>query len=128
MWESSKAQDLSRRERQVIEIVMRRGKSTAREIEEELPEAPTYSAVRSILRLLVEKGMLVKEKVNGRDEFKLPVPQAAAKTKALHEFVKNFFANSVADAALALLGHQKTKLTDEEADPLSRLIEEARKK
>lgn len=106
---------------------MRLGKSTAREIEEELPEHRLFRRAL-ILRLLVEKGMLVKEKVNGRDEFKLPVPQAAAKTKALHEFVKNFFANSVADAALALLGHQKTKLTDEEADQLSRLIEEARKK
>jgi predicted transcriptional regulator len=128
MWDKDTSKDLSRRERQVIEIVMRRGRVTAREIEKDLPDAPTYSAVRSILRLLVEKKLLVKDTVGGRDEFKLPVPAATARTKALHQFVQNFFENSVADAVLALLGHRNAKLTDAEAEKLTRLIEEARGK
>jgi predicted transcriptional regulator len=60
MWDDKHSNEFSRRERQVIEIVMRHGRVSAREIEEELPDAPTYSAVRSILRLLVERGLLNK--------------------------------------------------------------------
>ena len=52
MWDNEASKNVSRRERQVLEIVMRRGTATAREIEEDMPDAPTYSAVRSILRLL----------------------------------------------------------------------------
>ena len=65
MWDNESSKNVSRRERQVLEIVMRRGKATAREIEENMPDAPTYSAVRSILRLLIEKELLVKS-LNGR--------------------------------------------------------------
>jgi predicted transcriptional regulator len=58
MWDNEASKNVSRRERQVLEIVMRRGTATAREIEEDMPDAPTYSAVRSILRLLIEKELL----------------------------------------------------------------------
>ena len=119
---------MSRRERQVIGIVMEHGRISARGIEEALPDAPTYSAVRSILRLLVEKGLLVKEQEEGRDWFKLPVNAGKAKISALRGMVRKFFNDSASDAAMALLGQKNVKLTAEEADKLMKLVEEARRK
>lgn len=128
MWDNDSFKNVSRRERQVLEIVMRRGKATAREIEEDMPDAPTYSAVRSILRLLIEKELLVKS-LNGRtDEYTLPMPAEKARVKALHQMVRDFFSNSVGAAAMALLGDRKSKLSKEDADQLMKLIQEAREK
>lgn len=107
---------------------MKHGRCTGRQIEEELPDAPTYSAVRSILRLLVEKELLLKEHVDGRDWFKLPVAAGKARVKALHSLVERFFDNSIGEAALALLGQRKAKLSAEDADKLMKLIQEAREK
>ncbi|GEP41658.1 BlaI/MecI/CopY family transcriptional regulator [Brevifollis gellanilyticus] len=128
MWDNEVFKNVSRRERQVLEIVMRRGKATAREIEEDLPDAPTYSAVRSILRLLVEKSMLVKTLQGRTDEYSLPLPAEKARVNALHQMVRDFFSNSVGAAAMALLGDRKSKLSKEEADQLMKLIQEARQK
>ena len=128
MWDNLASKNVSRRERQVLEIVMRRGKATAREIEEDMPDAPTYSAVRSILRLLIEKELLVKS-LNGRtDEYTLPMPAEKARVKALHQMVRDFFSDSVGAAAMALLGDRKSKLSKEDADKLMKLIQEAREK
>jgi predicted transcriptional regulator len=126
MWDQSTSEQLTRRERQVIEIVMKHGRCSGREIEEQLPDAPSYSAVRSILRLLVEKGMLLKVSEEGRDWFTLPVAPAKARVKAMQRMVESFFDNSVGAAALALLGQRKAKLTKEEADQLIQLIKETR--
>lgn len=127
MWDEQHSNDLSRRERQVVEIVMRRGRASAREIEEELPEAPTYSAVRSILRLLVERGVLLKTHEEGRDWFSLPVSPKKARTGVLTRMVDQLFGDSVGEAALALLGRRNVKLSAEEAQKLIELIEQARK-
>lgn len=126
MWDDKHAKDLSRRERQVVEIVMRRGRASAREIEEELPDAPTYSAVRSILRLLVEREVLLKTAEEGRDWFSLPVSPKKARAGVLARMVDQLFDNSVGEAALALLGQRNVKLSAEEAEKLIQLIEEAR--
>lgn len=128
MWSEETEKNLSRRERQVVDIVMKHGRVSARAIEEELPDAPTYSAVRSILRLLVGKEMLVKERVQGRDWFSLPIHAGKAKVSALRGLVRKFFNNSASDAAMALLGGKHVKLTAEEADRLMKLVEEARRK
>lgn len=127
MWDDKHSNDLSRRERQVVEIVMRRGRASAREIEEELPDAPTYSAVRSIVRLLVEREILVKTTEEGRDWFSLPVSPKKARAGVLARMVDQLFDNSVGEAALALLGQRNVKLSAEEAQKLIELIEEARK-
>ncbi|MBL9132138.1 MAG: BlaI/MecI/CopY family transcriptional regulator [Verrucomicrobiaceae bacterium] len=127
MWDDKHSNELSRRERQVVEIVMRRGRASAREIEEELPDAPTYSAVRSILRLLVEREILVKTQEDGRDWFSLPVSTKKARAGVLTRMVNQLFDNSVGEAALALLGQRNVKLSAEEARKLIELIEQARK-
>lgn len=120
--------DLSRRERQVEEIVVRLGRATARDIERELPEAPTYSAVRSILRILTGKGRICKEQQDGRDWYAPAQPASKAKAGALRKVVNRLFSDSVCDAACALLGDKKTKLSPEEADRLIKLINEATQK
>jgi predicted transcriptional regulator len=126
MWNDEHSQTLSRRERQVVEIVMKHGRASAREIEEALPDAPTYSAVRSILRLLVEREVLIKTQEDGRDWFTLPVSPKKARVSALTSLVNRFFENSAGEAAMALLGQKNVKLTAEEADKLIQLIQEAR--
>ncbi|MGV3663033.1 MAG: BlaI/MecI/CopY family transcriptional regulator [Prosthecobacter sp.] len=128
MWDNNASKNVSRRERQVLEIVMRRGSASAREIEAELPDAPTYSAVRSILRMLVDKELLIKSPQGRANEFTLPMAPEKARVKALHQMVRDFFSNSVGSAAMALLGDRKSKLSKEEADTLMKLIQEAREK
>src|SRR5438445_10555141 len=90
---------LSKREQQVMEIIIRLKTATARDIERELPDAPTYSAVRSILRILVGKGLLQKKHKAGRDLYSPVVAAATARTGIIRSLVRNFFADSTADAA-----------------------------
>lgn len=111
----------------MLEIVMKQGRVSARQIEEGLPDAPSYSAVRSILRLLVERGVLVKEQEDGRDWFRPPLPAKTARLKALKNLVQSFFEDSPGEAALALLGQKNVKLSDQEAKKLIQLIDEARR-
>lgn len=117
---------LSKRERQVVEIIIRLRRATARDIERELTDAPTYSAVRSILRILVKKGTIRKEMESGRDWYAPSVAPATARTGVLRSFVRNFFDDSAGEAACALLGQKNLKLTPDEADRLMKLIKEAR--
>ncbi len=125
---SSDTPPLSKRERQVIDVLHRLGRATARDIERELPDAPTYSAVRSILRILTNKGVLAKERDGeGRDWYAHRTPMAKLRKSAARAFVENFFGNSAAEAACALLGQKDVKLSPEEAEKLMSLIKEARK-
>lgn len=119
---------LSRRERQVVELLVRLGEATAKEVGERLPDPPTNSAVRSILRILVGKELVVKRREKGVDIFAPAVPVAAAKSGALRTLVTNFFTGSVSEAACALLGQKGVKLSAEEAERLMELIWEAKKK
>jgi predicted transcriptional regulator len=120
--------DLSRRERQVLDIVLRLSRATARDIERELPNAPTYSAVRSILRILVNKRLLRKKRRLARDWFYPTVHPATARLEIIRGFVRNFFEGSAVQAASALLGHKSVKLSKDEAGKLIELIEEARRR
>jgi len=112
----------------VLEILIRLGRATGRDIERELPDAPTYSAVRSILRILNEKGVIQKRREDGRDWYAPSIPASKARQGALQTLVRRFFSNSVGEAACALLGDKNAKLTAEEADQLMKLINEAKRK
>ena len=125
MRESLSADDLSRRERQVVDLVIGLGRATARDIEAGLPDAPTYSAVRSILRILTERGWLRKERESGRDCYSLAPRASQTKTGALRTMVSRLFSDSVCEAACALLGDRKVKLSPEEARRLIKIINEA---
>lgn len=110
-----------------MEIISRLGRATGRDIERELPNAPTYSAVRSILRILTHKGVLTKAPdEDGRDWYAPAVAAAKLRKTVLRDFVRSFFSDSAVDAACALLGQKNVKLSAEEAGRLMALIKEAR--
>jgi len=115
---------LSRRERQIMDIIYRRGKATAAEVLDDLPDPPTYSAVRAALRLLEERGKL-KHELDGKRYIYLPTtPRVQARTTALRHLVRTFFGGSAEQVVNALLEDGQTSRS--ELDRLARLIEEAR--
>jgi BlaI family transcriptional regulator, penicillinase repressor len=117
---------LSRRERQSMEIVYRRGEVTAAEILADLPDPPSYSAVRGLLRILVDKQHLRHREDGPRYVYSPVVTREKARTKAIADLLDTFFDGSAAEAAAALLGSSRRKLSKEELDELDALIAEAR--
>ncbi len=118
--------DVSRRERQILEILYRRGRSTAAEVLAEMPNAPSYSAVRAMLRTLEEKGHVRHEEQGPRYVYVPTVPVEAAKRSAARHLVETFFEGSMEQAVAALLDSTAGKLSDGELDRLAALIERAR--
>jgi predicted transcriptional regulator len=118
---------LTRRERQIMDVVYRLGRATVSEVQEAVPDPPSYSAVRALLRILEEKGHLRHEQDGPRYVFLPTVPRDKARRSALRQLVQTFFEGSTAQAVAALLDAPDVKLSDEELDRLSHLINQARK-
>jgi len=121
-------QNLTRRERQIMDIVYRRGQATVTEVLEELPEAPTYSAVRAMLRKLEEKGHLKHDAHGARYVYEATLPREEARDGALERLVRTFFDDSPSKTVAALLDMKAEELTDTDLDELARLIADARGK
>ena len=119
---------LSRRERQIMDIVYRRGEATAAQILAELSDPPSYSAIRALLRILVDKEHLQHREDGPRYVYSPTVPRQKARARALSKLVDTFFDGSALKAASALLGSSQRKLTRDELDELSAQIEAARKR
>jgi|SRR5262245_40157477 predicted transcriptional regulator len=117
---------LSRRERQIMDVIYRRGRATAAEVLEDLPDPPSYSAVRALLRLLEEKGHVQHEQDGPRYVYAPTVARDRARRSALKHVVRTFFDGSASEAMAALLDGE-TRLDDAELDRLSAMIEQARK-
>ena len=120
-------QILSRRERQIMDVLYRRESATAAEIMENLPDAPGYSAVRALLRILEQKGHIRHEERAGKYVFMPTMRRDQAKRSALRHLVQTFFDGSAEDAVAALLDTKSSKLTEQELDRLQTLIDKARK-
>jgi predicted transcriptional regulator len=118
---------LSRRERQIMDIIYRRGAASAAEVHAELPDAPSYSAVRSALRLLVQRGQLKHEQQGPRYIYKPTVPREQARRSAIAHLVRTFFNGSRAQAAAAILEMSDTRLSEDDLKRLTRLVKEARR-
>ncbi|MFG0305099.1 MAG: BlaI/MecI/CopY family transcriptional regulator [Phycisphaerales bacterium JB040] len=118
---------LSRRERQIMDVIYQRGRATAAEVREALPDAPSDSAVRTLLRILEDKGHLTHEKEGVRYVYLPRTSPDVARESALSHVVKTFFAGSPAGAAAALLDMSAGNLDADELDRLERLIEQARR-
>jgi len=116
---------LSRRERQIMDVIYRRGRATAAEVLEDIPDPPGYSAVRAMLRLLEIKGHIRHEQDGPRYVFLPVVNRDRARRSALTHVVRTFFDGSATEAVAALL-NDGGKLSDAELDRLSAMIEEAR--
>ena len=118
---------LTRRERQIMDILFRRGRATAAEVMEELPGEPSYSTVRTQLRVLEEKGHVRHEEDGVRFIYMPAVARHAARKSALRHLVETFFDGSSEKAVAALLGGEGSKLSDEQLDRIADLIAKARK-
>ncbi|HVS70031.1 MAG TPA: BlaI/MecI/CopY family transcriptional regulator [Phycisphaerae bacterium] len=122
----AESHELSRRERQIMDVVYARGEATADEVHGGLKDAPTRTAVRTFLRILEDKGLLTHEK-RGRAFVYWPVRAREKVGKsALRRVLETFFGGSVEKALAAHFADPGTKLTAEEAERLAALIAEAR--
>ena len=119
--------DLSRRERQIIDILYARGSATAAEVQSALPEPPSYSAVRAMLRILEEKGHARHEQDGPRYIYKPTLARNNASKSAMRHMLHTFFDGSAEQAISALLDDHSVHLSDAELDRLARLIAHARK-
>jgi BlaI family transcriptional regulator, penicillinase repressor len=118
---------LTRRERQIMDILFRRGRATAAEVMAELPGDPSYSTVRTQLRVLEEKGHVRHEEEGLRYVYMPAVRVHAARKSALKHLVDTFFDGSAEKAVAALLGGEASKVSAEELDRIADLIAKARK-
>ena len=111
-----------------MDIVYRRGKATAAEVRQDLPDPPTNSAVRGMLRLLEEKGHLRHESDGPRYVYLPTADTSRVSRTAMRHLVRTFFDNSASSAVAAMLGMYESRLKDEDLDRLESLIEQARNK
>jgi predicted transcriptional regulator len=122
---STPVPSLSRRERQILDVIYQLGRATAAEVTAALPDAPTSTTVRGLLRILERKGH-VRHVLDGPRYIYLPrAPRDAAGASLLSHVVRTFFEGSSASAMAALLGKHE-RLSDAELDRLAALIEDAR--
>jgi predicted transcriptional regulator len=124
---SNDHRDLSRRERQILDILYQRGQATAADVQAALPEPPSYSAVRALLRILEEKGHVRHEQDGPRYVFLPTVARDNAQRSAMRHMLQTFFDGSAEQAISALLDDSSAKLSSAELDRLARMIDTARK-
>jgi predicted transcriptional regulator len=118
---------LSRRERQIMDVIYRLGRATAAEVREHLPDAPGYSAVRALLRVLEEKGQLRHQQDGPRYVFLPTVSRERARRSALRQLLATFYDDSPEQVVATLLDVSAARLSDAEFDRLAELIDDARR-
>ena len=123
----AKPEVLSRREREMMNIIFRSGKATASEVMDEMPDPPSYSAVRATLRVLERKGHLKHQHDGTRYIYVPTVNRDKARLSALDQVLNTFFEGSAANVVATLIESSKDEMSAEELDRLSELIAQARK-
>jgi BlaI family penicillinase repressor len=118
---------LSRRERQIMDLLFQRGKASVGEVMDGIPNPPGYSAVRATLRTLEQKGRVVHEEDGRAYVYRPTVRREAARRSALTHVLKTFFDNSAEQAVAALLELKGTKLTGAELERVAKLVADAKK-
>jgi predicted transcriptional regulator len=117
---------LSRRERQIMDILYQRGKASASDVREAMPDAPSYSAVRAMLRILEEKGHLKHQEEGLKYVYAPTVARDKAKRSAVQHLLDTFFNGSPEQIMASLLDVSSTRLTREELDRMSAMIDKAK--
>lgn len=124
----AQSSELSRRERQIMDVIYARKEASVLQIQEGLPDAPSATAIRTLLRILEEKGH-VRRRKEGREFVYLPTqPRQNAGFQALQHLLATFFEGSIESALAAHLTGNKKGIADDELRRLLRLIRESRKK
>ncbi|RME28410.1 MAG: BlaI/MecI/CopY family transcriptional regulator [Candidatus Zixiibacteriota bacterium] len=119
---------LSRRERQIAEILFARGEATVAEVLQDLPDPPSYSSVRAVLGILVTKGYAHRRKRGRAYVYSPTVSRATAKRSALRDVLHTFFDGSVENVVATLVSMKSAQLSDEAFDRLAKLIEQSRRR
>jgi predicted transcriptional regulator len=127
MAKSSTHTTLTRRERQIMDVLYRRGRATAAEVMADLPGEPNYSTVRTQLRVLEDKGHVRHDEEGLRYVYAPAVPRHAARKSALKHLVETFFDGSAEQVVAAVLGGEASRLSDEDLERIGELIDKARK-
>lgn len=122
------SKELSRRERQIMDIIHRGAQVTAAEVRSRLPDPPSYSSVRTLLRVLEDKGHVRHKKDGQRYVYYPRESRERARRSAFRRLLRTFCGDSVEEAVAALLDMEEANLTQAELDRLAQMIEEARKK
>jgi BlaI family transcriptional regulator, penicillinase repressor len=117
---------LTKRERQIVDVLYRLGRATAAEVMAAVPGAPTYSTIRTQLRVLEAKGHVRHEEQGLRYIYMPTVPRSAARKSALKHLVETFFDGSSAKAVAALLGGEASKVSDDDLDRIAEIVKNAR--
>ncbi len=118
---------LSRRERQIMDLLFKHGRATAAEIQAAMPDPPSYSAVRAMLRVLEDKGAVRHEQDGPRYVYRPTIGRDAARRSAVDHLLHTFFDDSAGEAVAALLDESATTMSDAELDRLATLIDKVRK-
>jgi len=119
---------LTKRERQIMDILYRRGRATAGEVMEDLSGEPNYSTVRTQLRVLEEKGHVTHQEEGLRYVYTPAVPRSSARKSALRHLVDTFFEGSPENAVAAILGGEGSKLSDDQLDRIADMVKKSRTK
>ena len=119
--------DLSRRERQIMDAIFKKGAATAADVREAIPDPPSYSSVRALLRILEDKGLLKHKQQGPRYLYQPTIRMDTARTSALKHLMHTFFDDSIGQVVAALMDVSASDMSDEEYKQLSRTIERARK-
>lgn len=120
-------QNLSRRERQIMDILFAQGRATAADVQTALPDPPSYSAVRAMLRILEDKGHIHHQQDGPRYVYAPTVARENAKKSAIRHVLETFFDGSASQAISTLLDDDTSKLSEAELDRLAHMIDRARK-
>ena len=120
-------QDLGRRERQIMDVIFELGEAAVAEVLVRLPDPPSYSAVRTMIRHLERKGYLRHRRVGIKYVYRPTAAKESVSRSALKHLIKTFFAGSAPDTVAAILDISSEKLSDDELGRIQRLIVEARK-
>jgi predicted transcriptional regulator len=119
--------NLTRRERQIMDILYRRGRATAGEVMQDLTGEPNYSTVRTQLRVLEEKGHVKHEEIGLRYVYTPTVPRSTVRQSALRHLIDTFYDGSTEKVVAALLGVEGSRLSQDELDRIASLVDKARK-
>jgi predicted transcriptional regulator len=123
----SRNDGLSRRERQILDTIYRLGKASAADIREALPDPPTYTAVRTHLAILQEKGHVKFESDGTRYIYEPVVPRDEMAKSVIDGVLNTFFGGSIERVVSTLIDNEESHITPEQLDRLAQIIEEARK-
>ena len=127
MSQDDELRGLSRRERQIMDLLFQRGKASVGEVMDGIPDPPGYSAVRATLRTLEQKGRVTHEEDGRAYIYRPTLRRDAARKSALTHVLKTFFDNSAEQAVAALLELKGPRLSDAQLERVSQLIENAKK-